>query len=86
MVESIPLAEMRKSIGKAFNRAHFYNEVIRVDKHGDPFVAVVSNADGDTVEDVRELAKQLDMEPASLVDRLKKLADEPRLRKLLTDG
>lgn len=76
MSDVLSVADVRRTLGKAFNRAHYAREVIRVEKHGDPFVAVVSDVDGNNVMEIRELANLLDMDPSRFLARLKELVSE----------
>lgn len=76
MSDALSVADVRKSLGKAFNRAHYAKEVIWVAKHGDPFVAVVSDDDGNNILEIRELAQMLEMDPGRLLARLRKLVTE----------
>lgn len=78
MSEALSVADVRKTLGKAFARAHYAKEVVWVAKHGDPFVAVVSDADGNNVLEIRQVAQMLDMDPSVLLVRLKKLLSEEK--------
>ena len=76
MSEALSVADVRKSLGKAFNRAHYGKEVIWVAKHGDPFVAVVSDDDANNVVEIRELAQILELDPTRMLARLRRLVTE----------
>jgi hypothetical protein len=69
-------ADFRKEVGKAFGLAYHAGEVVRVQNHSRPYVAVVSDQDGDAVEaiknpepsydDMLDLARLMDWRPQKL--------------------
>ncbi len=70
MTKAFSVADIRKELRKAFDRAHFYDEIIKVNKHGDPFVAVVSSEYGESLEQIRLIANSLEIDPHKFLERL----------------
>lgn len=82
MDDNVAVADARREFGDVLNRAHFYNEVIRITKRERPFAAVVSATDGNNVVGIKEVAQSLKIEPSNLVELLKAIPKD-ELRSML---
>jgi hypothetical protein len=72
MSDTISIADLRMGLGDVLSRAHYQDEVIMIAKRDKPFAVVASDADGESLSDVKRYAKERQTDVKNVVPRLRR--------------
>ena len=80
MAYEIPVTQARAELAELINRVVYGGERVVVTRHGKPLVALVSAADLERLEKLREPAELAEEQVISAVSGIREVASAPRER------